>query len=143
METSAEQAEHLRRSIGEFVRATRATADALPESQAATLGYLDREGESTIAQLARLRGVRHQSMRITVEELERLGFVERRPDPDDARSFLIRLTLIGHQTLDGERRLRSASIAAAIDREFSAEERADLGRLSGLLDRLTTSITSS
>lgn len=141
MANSVEQAEHLRRSIGAFVRATRATADALPASQSATLGYLDREGESTIAQLARWRGIRHQSARITIEDLERLGSVARRRDPDDARSFLIRLTEAGRRTLASERSHRAASIAAAIEVSLNADEQAEIGRLCGLLDRLAATIT--
>ncbi|HZU16323.1 MAG TPA: MarR family winged helix-turn-helix transcriptional regulator [Candidatus Dormibacteraeota bacterium] len=42
--------------------------------------------------LARLARVRRQTMQQTVEELERAGYVERRPDPRDRRSRLVFLT---------------------------------------------------
>lgn len=140
MENSVKLAERIRRSIGEFVRSTRAKVDELPESQAVTLGFLDREGDSTIARLARYRGIRHQSMRITIEDLERLNYVERRRDPEDARSFLIRLTDAGRQALVEERNHRAASIAAAIDSELASNEQAELMRLCDVLDRLTATI---
>ena len=142
MSESVDRAERLRKAIGDFVRATRADADALPASQAATLGFLARDGDATIAQLARWRGIRHQSMRIAVEDLERRGAVERRRDPNDARSFLIRLTELGKSTLELERGRRAASISSAMERALTPAEQKKLDTLSGLLERLTSSITS-
>jgi DNA-binding MarR family transcriptional regulator len=45
-----------------------------------------------VAELARLARVRKQTMAQTVEQLERLGYVERRPDPADRRARLVALT---------------------------------------------------
>jgi DNA-binding MarR family transcriptional regulator len=45
-----------------------------------------------VAELARLARVRKQSMAQSVEELERAGYVERRPDPRDRRARLVFLT---------------------------------------------------
>ncbi|WP_187978116.1 MarR family transcriptional regulator [Mycetocola sp. JXN-3] len=138
---SSEWAEQLRRSVGDFVRATRASADTLPDAQAATLGYLDREGPATIAELARKRNVRHQSMRVTVDDLERTELVDRTPNPDDKRSLLITITDPGRAALGQARAGRASTIDAAIAEELTAEERRDLQRLSSILDRLTATIT--
>jgi DNA-binding MarR family transcriptional regulator len=46
----------------------------------------------TISGLAELARVRKQSMAEAVEQLERLGYVERRPNPHDRRSRLVFLT---------------------------------------------------
>jgi DNA-binding MarR family transcriptional regulator len=46
----------------------------------------------TIAELAELARVRKQTMAEAVEQLERMGYVERRPNPDDRRSRLVFLT---------------------------------------------------
>jgi DNA-binding MarR family transcriptional regulator len=46
-------------------------------------------GVSALAELAR---VRKQTMAQAVEELERMGYVERRPNPHDRRSRLVFLT---------------------------------------------------
>jgi DNA-binding MarR family transcriptional regulator len=50
-----------------------------------------------------------------VNDLERLGYIERRPDPSDGRAKLIVPTVRGGELLD-----RSASSVAAIEREWAA-----------------------
>ncbi len=45
-----------------------------------------------VSELTRLAHVRKQTMTQAVEELEKLGYVERRPDPDDRRARLVFLT---------------------------------------------------
>jgi DNA-binding MarR family transcriptional regulator len=46
----------------------------------------------TVAELADLARVRKQTMAQAVDQLERLGYVERRPNPRDRRSRLVFLT---------------------------------------------------
>jgi len=46
----------------------------------------------TVSSLAELAGVRKQTMAEAVEQLERLGYVERRENPRDRRSRLVFLT---------------------------------------------------
>lgn len=69
--------------------------DEVTASQTAALGRLLRHGEQTVADLARAEGVRPQSMGATVQALEDLGLVERRPDPTDGRRSLVRATETG------------------------------------------------
>lgn len=45
-----------------------------------------------VSELTRLARVRKQTMAQAVEELEQLGYVERRPDPSDRRARLVFLT---------------------------------------------------
>jgi DNA-binding MarR family transcriptional regulator len=45
-----------------------------------------------VSELTRLARVRKQTMAQAVEELEQLGYVERRPDPRDGRARLVFLT---------------------------------------------------
>lgn len=45
-----------------------------------------------VSELTKLAHVRKQTMTQVVEELERLGYVERRPDPNDRRARLVFLT---------------------------------------------------
>jgi DNA-binding MarR family transcriptional regulator len=45
-----------------------------------------------VSELAQLARVRKQTMAQTVEQLERAGYVERRPDPHDRRARLVFLT---------------------------------------------------
>ncbi len=49
----------------------------------------------TVSRLADLARVRKQSMAQAVDQLERTGYVERRPDPHDHRSRLVFLTQRG------------------------------------------------
>jgi DNA-binding MarR family transcriptional regulator len=46
----------------------------------------------TVSELAELARVRKQTMAEAVEQLERMGYVERRPNPRDRRSRLVFLT---------------------------------------------------
>lgn len=48
-----------------------------------------------VSRLAELARVRKQSMAQAVDQLERSGYVERRPNPDDHRSRLVFLTARG------------------------------------------------
>jgi DNA-binding MarR family transcriptional regulator len=49
----------------------------------------------TVSRLADLARVRKQSMAQAVDQLERTGYVERRPNPRDHRSQLVFLTSLG------------------------------------------------
>src|SRR5256885_12533656 len=48
-----------------------------------------------VSELTQLAHVRKQTMAQAVEELEQLGYVERRPDPNDRRARLVLLTSRG------------------------------------------------
>jgi DNA-binding MarR family transcriptional regulator len=48
-----------------------------------------------VSELTKLSHVRKQSMAQVVDELEQLGYVERRPDPNDRRARLVFLTKRG------------------------------------------------
>ncbi|MQY09831.1 MarR family winged helix-turn-helix transcriptional regulator [Actinomadura macrotermitis] len=75
----------------------------------AVLAYLDEEG-SRATDLARRSGQHKQVVGKLLDELEALGYVERRPDPADRRAKLIVPTARG---LDQMR--RSDAILAAIE----------------------------
>lgn len=55
------------------------------------------EGGIQVVELAALAGVRKQTMAQSVAELERAGYLERRPDPSDARAKLVFLTAKGRE----------------------------------------------
>ncbi|GIF11146.1 MarR family winged helix-turn-helix transcriptional regulator [Actinoplanes teichomyceticus] len=130
-------AEQLRQAVGRLVRTTRAHADTLPHTHAETLGYLSRLGPRTIAELAALRRVRHQSMSRTVGELEALGFVSRAANEADARSFMIELTPAGASALETDRAARRRWVAARIAGRLTPQEQRLLARVPALLDRLS------
>jgi DNA-binding MarR family transcriptional regulator len=133
-------AEDLRHSIGELVRAVRA-ADTMPPGEAAILGHLDRNGPQTTADLARRRGVAHQSAAKSVKELMNSGLVRTEPHPTDARKLLRHITDDGHACLQRERAQRAGRLSTAIGEALSADEQQHLRDCIPLLARLTSHLT--
>ena len=89
-----------------------------------------------VSELSKLAHVRKQSMAQAVDELEKLGYVERRPDPRDGRARLVFLTARGRQ-------VKPVAMAAGdrVDRRWreltsSAEIESLRRALRSLLDRL-------
>jgi DNA-binding MarR family transcriptional regulator len=74
------------------------------------------EDEQSIAALAGALGVTQQAVSKTVTELERLGYVRRRPDPRDARVRLVALTERGRAAVAAAREERAAVVADLRDR---------------------------
>jgi DNA-binding MarR family transcriptional regulator len=71
-----------------FARLAEAGYDDLHPRHGAVLAYLDEDGIRA-TELARLSGRHKQIIGRIVDELEELGYVERRPDPQDRRAKLI------------------------------------------------------
>jgi DNA-binding MarR family transcriptional regulator len=71
-----------------FARLAEAGYDDLHPRHGAVLAYLDEDGIRA-TELARLSGRQKQIVGRIVDELEELGYVERRPDPADRRAKLI------------------------------------------------------
>lgn len=134
-----DDANELRRAIGDTVRAVR-RSESTPDGQIAALGFLARDGTHSIAALARLRRVRHQTMRVTVADLEAQGLVARRPDPADARGVLVSLTPAGEQMIAESRTRRAARVLAAARSALTPEERSVLVAATAALDRLTEAL---
>ncbi|MCA1218222.1 MarR family winged helix-turn-helix transcriptional regulator [Streptomyces sp. 8L] len=133
-------AEELRLSLGELVRAVR-TVDSMPPGEAAVLGFLDRRGPLTTADLARLRGVSHQSAAKSVKDLSADGLVRGVQHPDDGRKLLLHLTDAGRSRLQGERTRRANVLGAAVRETFDPGEQRRLSESVALLRRLTAHLT--
>jgi DNA-binding MarR family transcriptional regulator len=128
-------ASDLRVVLGQLIRRLRAE-HRFPITQGTVLGRLDREGGSSVSDLAVAERVRPQSMAQTVADLEADGLVTRRPDPDDKRRALVELTEHGRTALEADRRHRDGWLAQTIAEDFSPEEQAVLLEAAGLLRRL-------
>ena len=76
------------------------------------------EGGRTLTELAELLAVTKQAAIKVVDEMESLGFLERRPDPADRRAKILVLS-------DRGRRVRRTALAAS--RQMERELRRDLG----------------
>ncbi|MFJ4090485.1 MarR family winged helix-turn-helix transcriptional regulator [Kitasatospora sp. NPDC089913] len=131
-----ELAADLRGAIGELVRALRPD-DALPQNQAGVLGLLVRDDRArTVAELAVLQRVRHQSMARTVALLTEAGLVTQQPHTTDRRKLLVTATEAGRAALYEQRARREARIASAIEARLSPDERETLRSAVALLRRL-------
>ncbi len=80
------------------------------------------------ADLARLAQVEQPSMAQLLARMERDGLVQRVPDPDDRRSRRVLLTPECRARMHESRAVMQTLAAEALD-GFSAEDRAELGRL--------------
>ncbi len=75
--------------------ATSGFDDLQPAHSAAISPLWDAPDGERLTSLARAARITKQSMSALVDHLERTGYVERVPDPDDARAIRVRLTARG------------------------------------------------
>src|SRR3712207_4666682 len=61
------------------------------EGHGCVFGFIEPEG-SRLTSLAERSGLTKQAVGEAVDDLQRLGYVERVPDPSDGRAKLVRLT---------------------------------------------------
>ncbi len=90
------------------------------------------EQGTRLTDLAEMAQVTKQTAAFLVDRLERAGYVERTPDPTDARARLVRIAARGRA---------AQAVAAAAEREVEAQWEAHLGiremaRLRTLMGRL-------
>jgi len=137
-ESVAATAADLRVLLGQLRRKLRdqAASEDLTWSQKAVLTRLEREGPLTVTALARVEGVRPQSMGATVAALEAAGLVVGAPDPRDGRQTLLSLTAACRDWILASRAAREDWLVRAIQTRFSADEYAELARAIDLLNRL-------
>ncbi len=95
------------------------------------LANLDTDG-TTISALARRAGVTRQAASQLVAEIERAGYVTRRPDPADGRAVLVKQTAKGRALLKAALEV-VVELEAQYERILGAE---DLATLKDLLRRL-------
>ena len=135
---AADLAAEFRVVLGKLKRRLREHANKgdLSLSQMAVLGYLDREGPSTVTALARAEGVRPQSMGATVAALEEAGLVSGAPHPADGRQIMLSLTMAAREWIKASRAAREDWLSQAIRSHLSPAEQEDLAKAAALLRRL-------
>ncbi|WP_051943005.1 MarR family winged helix-turn-helix transcriptional regulator [Streptacidiphilus rugosus] len=129
----------LRITVGSLVRATR-SSDRLAPIPATVLDLIDRQGPMTTAELAAGRGVRHQTMAVTVKELTEAGYLAAGPDPADARKRILALTAAGTDALETDRRDRVSLLAGAIAAGLTEDEQLVLAEALPVLDRIAATL---
>jgi DNA-binding MarR family transcriptional regulator len=137
----AQLAVELHELVGNLRRRLREQADAgdLPPSQVAVLRRLDRQGPLTVSALARVAGIRPQSMGATVAALQEAGLVTGTPDPADGRQTLLSLTPACRKWIRQNRAAKQDWLLRAIHAELSVREQQELARALALLNRVVHS----
>jgi DNA-binding MarR family transcriptional regulator len=125
----------LRETLGRVIRRLRAEPGP-SVGRMAVLGRLDREGPSSISDLATSEKMRPQSMAQTVNDLQAAGLVSRRPDPNDRRRAFIELTARGRELLQTTRARRETWLTEVLDSKLDADERALLRQAIVLMERI-------
>lgn len=82
----------------DHVRRTRPRSAHIRSAHTALFPHLDLEG-TRLTDLARRVGISKQAVAQLVDELEAMGFLERRPDPDDGRAKRIFFSSAGRGAL--------------------------------------------
>jgi DNA-binding MarR family transcriptional regulator len=100
------------------------------------LGHLDRQGPTTVTALARIEGVRSQSMGATVAALEAAGLVRGAPDPNDGRQTMLSLTPACVALIKNGRAVRTDWLLKNVERKLTRQEQIQLAAAIKLLNRL-------
>lgn len=115
--TRTETAARLRFAVGRLFRRLRRSDDEdLTPGKLLTLVTIEQRGPLRIGDLAAVERVTAPTMTRIIQRLDELGYVERRPDPDDRRSCLVQLTADGTRVLDRVRQERTAYLAGQLAR---------------------------
>ena len=101
-------------------------------AHSAVFAHIDIEGGTRLTTLAARANVTPQALGELVDDLERLGYVTRRPDPDDRRAKRIVLTERGHACVDAGLRT-IADLEALLGRRLGRRRLAELHQTLGLI----------
>jgi DNA-binding MarR family transcriptional regulator len=131
-------AHELRLSMMRLVRRLRQDKDdRTPHyGKLSALGWLDREGPMTNAEIAAAERVTPQTMARNTTELVADGLISRADDPRDRRQVLLKISTRGREILEQDRQRRDTFLATAMASELTPTEQELLRLAAGLLDRL-------
>jgi DNA-binding MarR family transcriptional regulator len=137
----SEAAVELRILAGKLRRRLRdqATPTDFTSSQVAVVSYIDRNGPTTVTEIAAAEGMRPQSMGATVAALEADGIISRSPDPTDGRRVILSITPSARELVDSNRAAKEDWLFRAISTTFDATELKQLEVGIQLLNRLVNS----
>lgn len=127
-------ADRLRRAITRTSRRMRREAGGrLTPTQLATLGSISRQGVTTPGKLAEIEGVKRPSITRVLGSLVEAGMIEKRPDPDDGRCFLLSVTADGGSYLEENRWQKSAWLTRMLE-ELDREDVRVLEQAAAILE---------
>jgi DNA-binding MarR family transcriptional regulator len=131
-------AQELRAVLGKFKRRLREQGHVgdLTPSQVSVLLRLEKDGPATASGLARVEGMRPQSMAPLIAALERAGLVSGSPDPVDARQIFVSLTEACRKWVKEGRAARQDWLTRTLQARLSLSELEELAKGVELLKRL-------
>ena len=100
---------------------------------------LDFVGPSSQRVLAEIEQVRAPTMTVLIDQMERKGWVQRRPDPDDARSYKVTITAEGTAQLRATGRV----LQTRLETELGALAIGDMGALAASLAEMAQAFGKS
>jgi DNA-binding MarR family transcriptional regulator len=138
--SSADAAAHeIRTSLFRLVRRLRQERPEgeLSYSQLNVLGWLEREGPMTNADLAAAERVTPQTMMRATADLVATELISRADNPADRRQVLLKITPAGTTLVREDRRRRDSFLAQAMESTLTPTEREFLRLAAGLMDKLS------
>jgi DNA-binding MarR family transcriptional regulator len=131
-------AAELRSLIGKLKRRLREQANVgdLTPSQVSVLLRLEKDGPATASSLARVEGMRPQSMGPVIAALDAAGLVRGTPDPNDGRRTILSLTEACRKLIAEGRAARQDWLSRRIEERLSSQEQTELAAAVALLARL-------
>ncbi|HEY3561537.1 MAG TPA: MarR family transcriptional regulator [Kribbella sp.] len=138
MPASDVAAHEIRTSLFRLVRRLRQERPEgeLSYSQLNALGWLEREGPKTNAELAAAERVTPQTMMRATTELVAAGLISRADNPADRRQVLLKITASGATLVREDRRRRDTFLAKAMDTTLTPTEQDLLHLAARLMDKL-------
>jgi DNA-binding MarR family transcriptional regulator len=138
MSTSDAAAHEIRTSLFRLVRRLRQERPEgeLSYSQLNVLGWLEREGPMTNADLAAAERVTPQTMMRATTDLVASELISRAENPADRRQILLKITTAGTTLVREDRRRRDTFLSKAMETTLTPTERELLRLAAGLMDKL-------
>jgi DNA-binding MarR family transcriptional regulator len=139
MTASDAAANEIRTSLFRLVRRLRQERPEgeLSYSQLNALGWLEREGPMSNAELAAAERVTPQTMMRATTELVTAGLISRADNPADRRQVLLKITATGTTLVREDRRRRDTFLAKAMDATLTPTEQDLLHLAARLMDKLS------
>jgi DNA-binding MarR family transcriptional regulator len=112
--------------------ASRESTSTMPRALWRTLAQLDELGPLRVSELAAASHVSQPTATSLLQRLGDRGWVDRRPDPDDARAVRVRISRAGRRALAANRQVAAEAVRGRLERLTKADRQALAAGLAAL-----------